>query len=147
MKDSYTNVFYDVIKETQEHTGLNLPEDLEAYVVMLLASYIDSPDFLPQSTIAECYLKLKRPAGLSAKELGDTCLFVSGVFPTYKIRYGLGRNYYSKIGISSYEMAAENIHSELFNSLATHFKFLSNFIELSCKPRRRLDAFEKMFNS
>jgi hypothetical protein len=137
MKDAYRVAFYDVIKETQITTGYDLPEELEAYVVMLLAHFIDRHDYLPERSFAESYLKLRRPADLSAKELGDTCLFVTGVFPTYGRKHGLNRRYYQDIGIGSYEMVAEVMHPSLFTQLATHFHFLSDFIEITTNSAKQ----------
>lgn len=131
MNDAYRIAFYDVVKETQADTGYELPEHLEAYVVMLLAHHIDRPDYLPEKSFAEAYLSLKRPAGMTAKELGDTCLFVTGVFPTYGRKHGLNRKYFQNIGIGSYEMVAEVMHTDLFTELAIHFDFLSDFIEVT----------------
>ena len=131
MKDAYRIAFYDVVKETQADTGYDLPEHLEAYVVMLLAHHIDRPDYLPEKSFAEAYLKLSRPYDYSAKELGDTCLFVTGVFPTYGRKHGLSRRYFQDIGIGSYEMVAGVLNQDLFTELATHFTFLSDFIEQS----------------
>jgi hypothetical protein len=131
MKDAYTSAFYEVVQETKVRSGYELPEQLEAYVVMLLAHHMDRPDFLPESSFAETYLKLSRPVDYSAKELGDTCLFVTGVFPKYGAHRGLNRKYYSSIGIGSYEMVSEVMHKDLFSSLAKHFEFLSEFIEVA----------------
>ena len=131
MNDAYRLAFYNVVKETQAKTGYDLPEHIEAYVVMLLAHHVDRPDFLPEETFAQAYLKLSRPADYSAKELGDTCLFVTGVFPTYGKKHGLNRRYFQDIGIGSYEMVAEVMHTDLFAQLADHFDFLSDFIEVS----------------
>lgn len=129
MKDAYTTAFFDIVKETQAITGYELPENLEAYVVMLLSHFIDRPNYLPEKTFAEAYLRLKKPADLSAKELGDTCLFVTGVFPAYGTKHGLNRRYFQSIGVGSYEMVAEVMHRDLFLQLANHFHFLSDFIE------------------
>ena len=131
MKDAYRIAFYDVVKETQAKTGYDLPEHLEAYVVMLLAYNVDRPDFLPEDSFAQAYLRLERPGNLSAKELGDTCLFVTGVFPTYGRKHGLNRRYYQDIGIGSYELVAESMNYDLFKELANHFHFLSDFIEIT----------------
>ena len=140
MNDAYRIAFYDVVKETQADTGYDLPDHLEAYVVMLLAHHIDRPDYLPEKSFAEAYLRLKRPANLSAKELGDTCLFITGVFPTYGKKHGLNRRYFQDIGIGSYEMVAEVMHPDLFSQLATHFNFLSDFIEvITHSPRHELN--------
>ena len=137
MKDAYRLAFYDVVRESQETTGYELPEHLESYVVMLLAHHIDRPDYLPEKSFAEAYLSLQRPAGLSAKELGDTCLFVTGVFPAYGRKHGLNRRYFQDIGIGSYEMVAEVMHPDLFTQLAIHFHFLSDFIEVTVNSAKR----------
>ena len=129
--DYYTNAFYSVVKETQEHTGYTLPNHIEAYVVMLLASKVDQPDFLPKGTFAESYMNNRSP-----KELGDTCLFVSGVFPSYGERKGLSRKYYKDIGRSSYA----SMRGEIFVELTTHFDLLSDFIELSSTPPKSLQS-------
>lgn len=130
MKDAYVDAFRGVVKETSYTEGYELPEPIEAYVVMLLAQNMDRPDFLPKHSFAEAYLKLRRPADLSAKELGDACLFVSGVFPHYGTRKGINRRYYQDIGISSYDMVAETMNGELFKQLSIHFDFVSDFISI-----------------
>jgi len=138
MKDEYTTAFYSVVKDTQKSTGYELPEDIEAYIVMLLASHIDKVNFLPENPIAIEFLSLKRPATSKAKELGDTCLFITGVFPYYKKKFGLNKRYYSDIGSSSYELTAESYKNELFNTLAKNFDFLGDFIERSIRSTPHL---------
>ena len=133
MKDEYTTTFYRVIKDTQETTGYELPEDIEAYIVMLLASHVEKIDFLPENPIAIEFLSLKRPVTYKAKELGDTCLFITGVFPYYKQRHGLSKRYYSDIGSTSYELTAEAYNKELFSRLSKNFEFLGEFIERSIR--------------
>lgn len=128
MKDAYNTALYDVVKETSTKHGYALPEPVEAYVVMLLGNYVNKPDFLPE-TFATAFLTIESPS--QAKQLGDTCLFVAGVFPNIGERKGLKRRYYQDIGSTSYEIVAEAMHPELFTTLATHFNFLSEFIELA----------------
>jgi len=128
MNDAYTSALFDVVKETSATRGYELPEPIEAYVVMLLASYVDKPDFLPE-TFGTTFMQLKTTS--QAKDLGDICLFVAGVFPSIGERKGLRRRYYQDIGSTSYEMVAGARHPELFNTLATHFNFLSEFIEVT----------------
>jgi len=141
MNDAYVNAFRDVVKETQAETGLELPESVEAYVVMLLAHNMDRPDFLPERSFAEAYLKLRKPADYNAKELGDACLLVSGAFPSYGQRYGLNKKYYQNIGISSYDMVAETMNGEMFKTLSVHFVFLSDFIEVVISPEKTITSF------
>ena len=135
MNDAYTSALFDVVKETSATRGYDLPEPIEVYVVMLLANFVDKPDFLPD-TFAQAYLTIKTTS--QAKDLGDTCLFVAGVFPSIGERKGLGRRYYQDIGSSSYEIVAGEKHPELFNTLATHFNFLSDFIEVAVNTSKHL---------
>lgn len=130
MKDAYVDAFRSVVLETQAETGFELPEPVEAYVVMLLAHNLDRPNFLPEHSFAQAYLKLRRPADYSAKELGDACLFVTGAFPTYGKKHGLNKRYYQDIGITSYDMVADTLNGELFRTLSVNFVFISDFISL-----------------
>ena len=130
MKDEYTTAFYDLAKDAQSTTGYELPVEVEAYVVMLLADKLDKPNFLPEKSFAEAYLSLKQPYRLSAKELGDTCLFVTGVFPDY----GMSIDYYSNIGKSSYNLATTNLDIEIFELLSLKFDFVREFINIATKP-------------
>ena len=126
MKDAYYSAFYDVVKNTQSSTGYDLPHHIEAYIVMLLTDFVDRDDIPPDLTFTEMFLTIK--SSHQAKELGDTCLFVSGVFPEYKKRSGINLKFYQDIGSSSYDIAS-TMNDELFPVLAKHFVFLSNFIQ------------------
>ena len=128
MKDAYYTAFYDVVKETQITSGLELPHHVEAYIVMLLGDYVDRDDIPPELSFAEMFLSLRNSD--QAKYLGDTCLFVSGVFPKLKQRHGINRRYYQDIGSTSYEMASDK-DDTLYPMLAKHFVFLSEFIEIT----------------
>jgi hypothetical protein len=128
MKDAYTTAFYDVVKETQAKSGMELPHHVEAYIVMLLSDFVDRNDIPPDTTFAEMFLTLRNSR--QAKQLGDTCLFVAGAFPTLKAKHGINRRYYQDIGSTSYEMASD-MNANLFPVLARHFVFLSEFIEVT----------------
>lgn len=137
MRTEYTDAFYRIVCETKEKYGYELPVELESYIVFLLASHLDKPDFLPQETFAQAYLKLERPYTQNAKQLGDTCLFVTGVFPTYGAKKGLNIKYYSNIGKSSYSMASEYLNVDLFDNLSKHFDILREFIDISINKQNR----------
>jgi len=129
MNDAYVDVFRTIVKDTKHKTGYELPDIVETYVVMLLANNIERVDFLPKESFAETYLNTTNHR--DAKSLGDICLFVSGVFPTYGSRYGIDKSYYISIGSSSYDDVARVLYPELFSMLSNHFEFISEFIELS----------------
>jgi len=136
MNDAYVDAFRRVVQETQEETGFELPEHFEAYISMLLANYVDKTNFLPVPGFYQKYLKLKQEPRQNSKELGDVCLFVSGVFPSYGSKYGLNKKYYTQIGISSYEIAGEMLKYEMFFQLAKHFEVLREFIELTTNSQK-----------
>jgi hypothetical protein len=136
MKDAYTEALFDAVKETSVKRGYDLPEPIEAYVVMLLTSYVEKPDFLPEEGFGPTLFKIKHFS--QAKDLADTCLFVAGVFPTMGNRKGISRRYYQDIGSTSYEIVAESLNPELFSTLAKHFIFLSDFIEVTVNTSKHL---------
>lgn len=130
-------MFYELMSEAKGITGMGLPEDLESYVVFLLATYIKKPDFAPETTFAETYLKINNLQGKTgatmSKELADCCLFVTGVFPEYGSRKGLSVSYYSSIGRGSYSKAAEYLNSDLFNELSKNFEYARQMIAVTVK--------------
>jgi hypothetical protein len=79
-------------------------------------------------------MTLKDPKHLSAKELADVCLFVVGVFPNMGRRYGLESNYYTSIGVSSYDIAAQGLNRTLFEQLRDRFDIASEVIKLTTTP-------------
>jgi len=130
MLDAYTDAFFGIVREAQETSGYELPVHLEHYVVMVLAVHIDKPNWHPENSFAEAYLKIGNRS--NAKELGDTCLFVSGVFPSFGSKKGLPRSYFQNIGKTSYSQ----ITGELFTDLSNHFDFLSDFIDISLHTKK-----------
>ena len=134
IRDEYTQVFRECILETQHQTGYELPEDLQAYIAILLGSFVDRPHFLPKDSFAQAYMTLKDPKHLSAKELADVCLFVVGVFPNMGKRSGLESDYYASIGVSSYDIAAQGLNRTLFEQLRDRFDIASEVIKLSTTP-------------
>lgn len=128
MQDEYVTAFYNVVSEVKLKVGFALPTHLEVYVVMLLADHVDKSNFLPKKTFAESYLSLNNINKSQAKKLGDTCLFVTGVFPEYNNSRGFSIDYYSAIGKSSYHMALSTCKMNIFESLTQHFDAVRDYI-------------------
>jgi hypothetical protein len=137
MNEAYRLAFYDVVKETQATSGCELPHHIEAYIVMLLADFVDRNDVPPDSTFAQLFLSIQN--NQQAKYLGDMCLFVSGAFPTLKAKHGINRRYYQDIGSTSYDMASD-MNDDLFPVLSKHFVFLSNFIETTVNTSKQMQS-------
>ena len=119
MQDAYVQVFADCVAHTRLQTGIELPKHIEQYVVALLAHHIDRPDFLPKQTFAELILTLDSKK--NAKYIGDTCLFLTGVFPTY----GVNKRYYRDIGCTAYS----TIELELFQTIVHSFDTIQTLID------------------
>lgn len=126
MDDHFVRAFHGLVTHTRKTHGFELPTDIEHYVVLLLADHVDRPDWMPDDSFAESYFKIHNSS--SAKELGDECLFLCGVFPEYTRRRGLDLGYYATIGSSSYRRVGNDLRRELFEDLSTHFNTVSTFI-------------------
>jgi len=132
MSDEYVSAFKLLINQTKDSYGYELPLFVEQYVVMLLASHIDRPNWMPEDSFIETYHRIKNSH--DAKSLGDECLFLCGVFPDYGRRKGLDIDYYGAIGSNSYSRAGQALNIEIFDTLSRHFKFVSKVINVTVKP-------------
>ena len=127
IKDEYVSAFRECLIETSRQEGYTLPEDIEAYVAILLGSFIDEPDFLPNPTFTEAYMRGTMPS----KDLADTCLFVRGVFP----KYG-DKTHITTIGKSSYGNAGKQLRMRMFEDIADNFEIVVRIIRISTRPAR-----------
>jgi len=125
MQDAYVRVFADCVRSTAQQTGIELPYHIEHYAVALLAVHTDRADFLPRTTFAQALYNISNAR--TAKELGDTCLFVTGVFP----EYGVNRRYYTDIGKTAYS----SIELELFRDITHSFDLIQTLIECTVSNR------------
>lgn len=123
MQDAYVQAFVQLATSARETTGIELPAHIEHYVVCLLAVHVDKTDFLPKQSFAHSLLTIKRSG--DAKTLGDTCLFVTSVFP----RYGVNEQYYTDIGRSAYNA----INLEMFQTISVHFDTVKRFARAACR--------------
>ena len=127
INDEYVSVFKDCITETSRQEGYTLPEVIEAYVAILLGSFIDEPDFLPNPTFTEAYMNGTMPS----KDLADVCLFVRGVFP----KYG-NKAHITTIGKSSYGNAGKQLRMRMFEDISKNFEIVVKIIRISTRPAK-----------
>ena len=123
MQDAYVQAFVELATSARETTGIELPAHIEHYVVCLLAVHVDRHDFLPEQSFAHSLLSIERTR--DAKTLGDTCLFVASVFPSY----GVNEQYYTDIGRSAYN----TIDLEMFQTISVHFDVVKRFTRAACR--------------
>lgn len=135
MRDSYIWAFYKIVKEVQTKTGYELPHNVESYVTILLANHIDKTNFLPKKTFAESFLNLCYTSWRDSVALGDTCLFMTGVFPEYHTSKGFDVEYFSNIGKSSYDQATEKNPESIYGTLSKNFDFVRDFISITVNKK------------
>jgi len=112
MKDVYVEKFSAVLEEI--HTFRVYPK-IKVYTSVLLADHVEKTNFFSEP-FGLRYMDLQ--TSTNAKELGDNCLMISGIFPGYR---GMPTDYYVEIGAGSYGMAASATGSEIFSQLAENF--------------------------
>ncbi len=123
MQDAYVQAFVRLATSAREETGIELPAHIEHYVVCLLAVHVDATHFLPTQSFAHSLLTIQRSG--DAKTLGDTCLFVTSVFP----EYGVNERYYTDIGVTAYN----SINTELFQTISVNFETVKTFTRYACR--------------
>jgi hypothetical protein len=123
MQDAYVQAFVRLASSAREETGIELPLHIEHYVVCLLAVHVDNTHFLPKQSFAHSLMRVHNSR--TAKELGDTCLFVTSVFP----EYGVNERYYTDIGVTAYN----SINTELFQTISVHFETVKTFTRYACR--------------
>ena len=115
MKDIYVEKFSAVLEEI--HTFRAYPI-VKVYVSVLLAEHVEKTDFFSEP-FGMRYMNIQK--SYNAKELGDNCLVIAGIFPGYR---GMPDNYYVDIGSGSYSAAAHATGSRVFAQLAENFDFI-----------------------
>jgi hypothetical protein len=123
MQDAYVQAFVQLATSAREETGIELPAHIEHYVVCLLAVHVDNVHFLPKQSFAHSLMRVRNSR--NAKELGDTCLFVTSVFP----EWGVCERYYTDIGVTAYN----SINTELFQTISVHFETVKTFTRAACR--------------
>jgi len=130
-----TSLWYEMFFEAEERTGVSVDEDLTVYLVHMLISFLKNTDIVLTRHVINY---LERVDDLnqtrSLREAGDSCLFVSGIFPKYISRKYGNDEYLIDIGISAYSQASlmdyvcmqETLHklSQNFMSLVTILRAL-----------------------
>ncbi len=115
-----------LLHEAGEHSGVELDEELESYLVFLLMRYLKRPD-MAQRVMALEFLEAlqqdRRQREESLREVGDQCLLYSGLFPQRAERRRVRVSYYVELGRGAYRSLADNLNelAQLFGRLAEEF--------------------------
>ena len=118
--------FKDILSETLEIQGWEIPNPVVDYTVNILANKLDKNPWEPQPSFAVQYLTLS--SVFQAQELGDTCFFARSVFPEYGNRRGISSSYYVDMGQGCYSYVLRVNQDPAIKQLRDHFEFLSEVV-------------------
>ena len=118
--------FEDILKETLETQGWEIPNPVVDYTVNLLAERIDKNPWQPEPSFAERYMTIK--SVLDAQSLGDTCFFTRAVFPELGQRRGINSSYYVDMGQGCYTYVLRVVPDPAVKQMRDHFEFLAEVV-------------------
>jgi hypothetical protein len=117
------NGIRDILTETNQQHGWQIPQYVVNYQARVLADKLDKNPWQPEPSYAERYMTLRTPT--AALALADTCWFTSAVFPELKQRRGINNSYYVSMGVSCYDMVLKHSEMPAVKVLKQHFEFLA----------------------
>ena len=126
--EHYIDAFHSIVHDTELRTGFTLPPELKLYVVVLLAERVTS-DLQPRKTYAESMMEMNTRS--DAKHLGDSALWLTGVFPNTP-----QRNYKTDIARVAYgRLSTHNmVNRDLFECLEAYTYPVRDFITQVIRP-------------
>ncbi len=130
-----THEWHTLVNDAQHHTGVQLNEELESYLVFMLMRYTDKPE-MAASVLALDYLEGAHALGQvrqdRMRDVGDQCLLYSGLFPERAENRHVKVSYYVDLGRSAYHTAADATHKavgQLFIGLASQFVIIMDTLQ------------------
>ena len=123
--DFYVKESYELIKRAENELTVNLPHEIEAYLVHLFAHYLDKPLVNTEPLGVKLMSSSMLPASQRKhilKEVGDKCLLINAM------EWGKPRwpssNYYADLGTTAYMSRAYIMRppEDVFDDLAYEFQ-------------------------
>lgn len=125
----YVRSSYELVLEAEGKASVYLNDDIESYLVRLLARWFDRADIPPETPVAILLMSaMQKPKEQELAQVADICLF----YDSFKIKHQRwpNVNYYKDMGQIAYGMAYVASNDKLYNQLETKFtscsKILSN---------------------
>jgi len=130
-------MWYQIVAEAQYHIHMQLPLELEHYLVLMLNELATKPHLLAEP-IAERYLKAQHSSGnlqqAQLKYIGDECLVLTGLFPQRAQHRHVDVAYYYDIGKTAYHrlhhiFKSQQIVNGIYKKLVKAFEQISQVIQ------------------
>lgn len=128
---SIPTLWQGIIHEAEATCEILLNEDLEAYLVFLLARYTNKPDILKQIMASQFLDGIKAPTNkreLVLQEVGDKCLIFSGLFPNMAEKRMVKISYYVGMGQTAYDTISKK-RNDIYHLLSKQFVSLMDVLQ------------------
>lgn len=118
-----TTFFHDLLQQSSQTHRITIPEEVQVYVLHLLVdsltntARIDLDSSLSLKYLEAAYIRDEA----SLKQVGDSCLFMLGLFPTHRPEH---HSLYHELGPTSYF----GLRTKVYNQLSTHFTSTVNLL-------------------
>jgi hypothetical protein len=127
LEPTVTAQWYALIQDARKSTSIQLPEELESYLVFLLMRFSEHPELF-NSILAidflESHAKWGEARKLALRDVGDKCLLYAGLFPGKARKRRVKISYYVALGQSAYNTLSifqSNNSALLFKHLGQQF--------------------------
>lgn len=123
----YVKSSYDLILEAEGKSQTYLNDEIESYLVRLLAKWFDNNDIPPSTPIAIMLMSaMQEKDSKKMAYAADACLFYDG----FKFKHSKwpSQNYYRDMGTMAYGMAYVSSRDDLYNKLENSFNTCSKIL-------------------
>lgn len=141
--DNSILLWQDLIKHAENRCSITLENELEAYLVTLLARYANKPEMAKQvfaTAFLEALHQQENQRQLALLYVGDQCLLFAGLFPKSAAKRQVKLSYFVDLGRSAYSSVSTKTN-DLYGSLAGKFVVLMDVLQ-SIGPHAHLMPLE-----
>jgi hypothetical protein len=125
------SLWRDIIQEAKTTCAAPLEDELESYLVLLLARFSNKPEIVKQimaTKFLESVNLSPRQRAAAFQHIGDTCLIFSGLFPGIVEKRLVKISYFIGLGQAAY-MTASRTNHDVFYGLAQQFVVLMDILQ------------------
>lgn len=125
----YVKSSYQLVLDAEGKSKTYLNEDIESYLVRLMAKWFDRSDIPPETPVAILMMtamQKSKDRDRHLAEVADVCLF----YDSFKIKQRRWPtvDYYKDMGITAYGMAYVAGRNDVYNQLESNFTLCSRVL-------------------
>jgi hypothetical protein len=134
--------FHEQLEQARTERDDALGEDVEAYVVHMLATHVRRTNIAGRTSpaLATAFLSARERGAMALREVGDRALYIAGVVPRSLDRTPVNVNYVAGIGEAAYrEVHVRSQSLEVFAHLADQFRTVVDLLGRMLTPEDDAD--------